>query len=246
MENQKNEEEEDLEGIDPTNPWHKHRPEGASRLFGHSWSQGFVAPYLPSGEDVVTRVLDLVQPKSAGDLLYDLGCGDGRFVIEAARRFHCRAVGIDLDEKLLCRAREQAASMNLAGFVQFRCEDLLQLVHSDELKRNASIIVVYLLPDTLKALQPTLQHCLEQGAVVVSIRWPLGDEAWNQRFLAPNLPLPVNRKTLISRCDVHHHHHNLRAGDQAPPETSIDEADRSKICALHALNGFYIYYQGAP
>jgi protein-L-isoaspartate O-methyltransferase len=126
-------------------------------------------PYVPTPHSVVARMLDLAEVRG-GDVLFDLGSGDGRLVIEAARR-GARATGIERDAALVQRARAAAAAAGVSNRVQFRQGDLFE---SD--LRAASVVTLYLLPHLLERLAPKLQSELKPGSRVVSHDFPLG--AW--------------------------------------------------------------------
>ena len=123
-------------------------------------------PYLPTPYPVVERMLELAGVR-AGDVLFDLGSGDGRLVIEAARR-GARAIGIERDAALVGRARAAAAAAGVADRVEFRQGDLLQ---AD--LRAATVVTLYLLPHLLERLAPKLRDELRAGARVVSHDFPL-------------------------------------------------------------------------
>lgn len=123
-------------------------------------------PYLPTPYPVVERMLDFAGVR-AGDLLFDLGSGDGRLVIEAARR-GARSIGIERDAGLVGRARAAAAAAGVADRAEFRQGDLLQ---AD--LRAATVVTLYLLPHMLERLAPKLRAELRAGARVVSHDFPL-------------------------------------------------------------------------
>jgi SAM-dependent methyltransferase len=125
--------------------------------------------WVPSDMAVVGAMLDLavVRPD---DVVYDLGCGDGRIVIEAARRFGVRAVGVDLDPALLREARRNAAQANVADRVTFLEQDLFTTDLSE-----ATVVTLYLLPEVNLRLRPKLLRELRPGARIVSHEHDLGD-----------------------------------------------------------------------
>jgi SAM-dependent methyltransferase len=126
-------------------------------------------PYVPTPHPVVARMLDLAEVRG-GDVLFDLGSGDGRLVIEAARR-GARATGIERDAELVRRARAGAASAGVSEHAEFRHGDLFE---AD--LRAASVVTLYLLPHLLERLAPKLLAELRPGARVVSHDFPLA--AW--------------------------------------------------------------------
>ena len=128
-----------------------------------------LAPYSPTPMDVVARML-----KFAGvgqrDVLYDLGCGDGRIVIEAARLHGARAVGIDIDPSLIAQARANARKAGVEDRVTFRVQDAMTVDLSD-----ATVVTLYLLAASNVKLRPILMRDLEPGARIVAHNYPIGD-----------------------------------------------------------------------
>jgi SAM-dependent methyltransferase len=128
------------------------------------------APFVPSPDAVVTAMLDLAEVK-AGDRLIDLGSGDGRIAIEAARR-GARALGIDIDSSLVARANFRAREAELSRRVQFRREDLFETR-----LRDADVVTLYLLPDINLRLRPRLLNEMRAGSRIVSHAFDMGDWA---------------------------------------------------------------------
>ena len=121
-----------------------------------------LAPFVTSPQHIVERMLDLAAPKP-GDVVFDLGCGDGRVLITAAQKYDAKAVGIELDEKLVKRATDRIAQMNLQNRVKVLQGDLLQADLS-----GADVVIVYLLTLSNEMLRPRLEMYLKPGARVVS------------------------------------------------------------------------------
>jgi SAM-dependent methyltransferase len=128
------------------------------------------APFVGTSQDVVDEMLRLAEP-TPGDVLYDLGSGDGRIPITAAKRYGIRAVGIERDAQLIARASREAEREGVAHLVQFRREDLFAADFSD-----ATVVTLYLLPEMNRRLAPRLA-ALKPGARIVSHQWGIGD--WN-------------------------------------------------------------------
>lgn len=119
-------------------------------------------PYEPSSAAAISAMLELAQP-GPNDLVYDLGCGDGRVVIEAVRRSGARGVGVDLDPKLIRLASENAARAGVSGRVSFRMEDLF----TTDIRR-ATVVMLFLWPEVNLRLLPKLLRELPPGARIVS------------------------------------------------------------------------------
>jgi SAM-dependent methyltransferase len=124
-------------------------------------------PYVPTPGDIVERMLELAGVR-ANDVVYDLGSGDGRLVIEAARRFGARGVGVEREARLVELARAAAASANVADRVSFSQGDLFE---TD--LRSATVVTLYLLPRLLEQLLPKLRAELTPGVRIVSHDYPL-------------------------------------------------------------------------
>lgn len=135
---------------------------------------GQVAPFDPTPLDVAERMLTLAKVKS-GDVLYDLGSGDGRLVIAAAKRFGARAVGFEIDPGLVKLARENARKQGVENLVEFRQQDFLTADISP-----ASVITLYLSYDGNLAVRPQLMQQLRSGARVVSYTFDMGD--WSPKI----------------------------------------------------------------
>ena len=125
--------------------------------------------FVPTPQEVVEDMLRLANVR-AGDVLYDLGSGDGRIAITAAKMYGVRAIGIDIDPARIREANENARKAGVEKLVQFRQADLFQ---SDF--RDATIVTLYLLPDLNVKLRPKLWAELKPGSRVVSHQFDMGD-----------------------------------------------------------------------
>jgi ubiquinone/menaquinone biosynthesis C-methylase UbiE len=122
-----------------------------------------LAPYLPSPQAVVERMLEAAQLKP-GETLYDLGSGDGRIVITAAQKFGANAVGIEISDAL-CRS-------TLKKIVALNLESQVKIVHGNALKADlsaADVVTLYLLTTSNARLRPNLEKYLKPTARVVSL-----------------------------------------------------------------------------
>ena len=127
------------------------------------------APFLPTPPDVVLRMLKLAQVRQ-GDVVYDLGCGDGRIVIAAARTFGARGVGVDIDPVRIEEARRNAREAGVEHLVTFRLQDALNTDVSE-----ATVVALYLVSALNVRLRPILTQQLRPGARIVSHNYPIGD-----------------------------------------------------------------------
>jgi SAM-dependent methyltransferase len=125
--------------------------------------------FVPTPQDVVDEMLRLANVH-AGDVLYDLGCGDGRIVITAANRYGIRAVGIDIDPQRIKEAEENARLAGVTKLVQFRNQDLFEADF-----KEASVVTLYLLESLNEKLRPKLLRELKPGTRIVSHAFRMGD-----------------------------------------------------------------------
>jgi trans-aconitate methyltransferase len=140
-------------------------------LHGASAQSGFVYPdviYVPTPQHVVDAMLKLGKV-GKGDVLYDLGSGDGRIPVTAARRFGIRAYGIDIDPQRIAEANVNARQAGVTHLVEFRQEDLFKSKFTD-----ATVVTLYLLPDLNVKLRPRLLAELKPGTRIVSHAFDMG------------------------------------------------------------------------
>ncbi len=120
------------------------------------------APYVPTPHHVARKMLQLGNVTS-NDVVYDLGSGDGRIVIMAAKEFGARGVGVEIDSALIQRARRKAREAGVADQVEFRQADLFEVD-----LRDATVVTLYLWPDMNNRLRPKLRRELSAGDRIVS------------------------------------------------------------------------------
>ena len=125
--------------------------------------------YVPTPYHVVAEMLQLVEVKPT-DVVYDLGCGDGRVVITAAEHYGARGVGIDIDPDRITESRANARQVGVVDRVKFLQQDLFE---TDI--REASIVALYLLPQLNRQLRPKLLSDLRPGTRIVSHDFDMGD-----------------------------------------------------------------------
>lgn len=127
------------------------------------------APYVSTPQPVVEEMLRLAAVRP-GDVVYDLGSGDGRIVITAARNFGARGVGIDIDPRRIEEANAAARRAGVTGRVRFAVQDLFKADFSE-----ASVVALYLFPELNAKLRPKLLAELKPGTRVVSHQYGIGD-----------------------------------------------------------------------
>ena len=149
-----------------------------------------VVRFVPTPDDVVDEMCKMAKV-GKNDIVYDLGCGDGRMVITAVKKFGAkRGVGIDLDPKLVKECKAAAKAADVEDKVEFRVGDVLKVKDLSD----ATVVLLYMGEDINLRLRPILQKTLKPGARVVSHRFTMGD--WE----------PAQKKTVDSSvgyaCDV--------------------------------------------
>ena len=131
-------------------------------------SQQSLAPYVPTPQDVVDRMLRLAAV-TREDVVYDLGCGDGRIPISASQTYGARGVGIDIDPRRIDESRANAKAAGVEHLVEFRLEDALDADVS-----SATVVTLYLLGSSNAKLRPLLTRQLKPGARIVSHAFSMG------------------------------------------------------------------------
>ena len=126
-------------------------------------------PYVPTPDMVVQTMLKLANVNKS-DLVYDLGCGDGRIVIAAAKVYGAHGVGVDINPDRINEARLNAKQAGVEDLVKFVEGDLF-----DADIKDASVVTLYLLPTINLKLRPKLLHDLKPGTRVVSHAFDMGD-----------------------------------------------------------------------
>jgi SAM-dependent methyltransferase len=135
-----------------------------------------LAPYVPTPMVVVDEMLKIAKVTKA-DILYDLGCGDGRIVITAARKYGTRGVGIDLDPERIKESNANAKQAGVKDLVEFSLQDVMKSDISE-----ATVVTLYLLPESNALLRPILEEQLKEGTRVVSHNYYMPD--WQSREIA--------------------------------------------------------------
>jgi hypothetical protein len=137
-------------------------------LFAQQPTGEKLAPYYPTPESIVDRMLELAQLK-AGEKMYDLGSGDGRIVIMAAQKYRADATGVELDSDLV--------QSSTAKIHQLGLDKIAHIIYGDILKQNyssANLITVYLLPESNLKLRPVLDATLKKGTRIVAHDFEIG------------------------------------------------------------------------
>jgi SAM-dependent methyltransferase len=141
----------------------------AARHSAQAPEQESLAPYVPTPQDVVERMLELAQVTSK-DVVYDLGCGDGRIVVTAAKKYGAHGVGVDIDPQRIKESQENAKRAGVENLVKFLQQDAMTVDVSP-----ATIVTLYLLPDSNRRLRANLTKELKPGARIVSHAFDMDD-----------------------------------------------------------------------
>ena len=128
-------------------------------------------PYVPSPIEVIDRMLEFADVKK-DDVVFDIGSGDGRMVIQAAKKYGARGVGIELDPRLVQLARAEAKREGVDQLVEFRQGDAFKADVSP-----ATVVTLYMLPSFNRLFRPILEKQLKPGTRIVVHDYPI--EGWN-------------------------------------------------------------------
>jgi hypothetical protein len=142
---------------------------GSHGLFGLA----DLAPFVPTPMVVVEKMLELGDVDK-DDVLFDLGCGDGRIVITAAKKFGTRGIGIDIDPQRIEESLRAAKEAGVESLVEFRLQDVMKA----EIKL-ATVVTLYLLPESNAILRPLLEEQLKPGTPVVSHNYSI--PGWEEK-----------------------------------------------------------------
>lgn len=149
------------------------------------------APYVPTPQHVARKMLHLGNV-SSNDVVYDLGSGDGRIVIMAAKEFGARGVGVEIDSQLVQRARRNARQAGVADRVEFHQGNLFDVDLSD-----ATVVTLYLWPNMNNRLRPKLQRELDPGDRIVSHSFDIDEWPSDSTVSMGSSSLATETKTLF-------------------------------------------------
>jgi tRNA G37 N-methylase Trm5 len=128
-----------------------------------------LAPYVPTPQDVVERMLELAHV-GPSDVVYDLGSGDGRTVVTAAKKYGARGVGVDIDPQRIAESKANAKQAGVEHLVEFRLQDAMTVDVSP-----ATVVTLYLLSSSNLKLRPILTKQLRPGSRIVTHQFGMGD-----------------------------------------------------------------------
>jgi len=139
--------------------------------------------YVATPQPIVEAMLKLANVQR-GEVVYDLGCGDGRAVITAARDFGARGIGVDIDPQRIAESRANAVAAGVADRVAFRQADLFQMAFAD-----ADVLFLYLLPELNVRLRPRILNELRPGSRVISHAFTMDDWVPDRIARVGNIPI---------------------------------------------------------
>jgi precorrin-6B methylase 2 len=142
-----------------------------------------IVPFVPTPQQVVEGMLEVAQVKN-GDIVYDLGSGDGRIVITAAKKYGARAVGFEIDPERIKEFRESIREQGVEKLAEIREQDILTVNLS-----QANVLTMYLLPSVNLKLRPKILREMAPGSRVVSHAFDMGD--WK-----PDKVVQINGRTV--------------------------------------------------
>jgi tRNA G37 N-methylase Trm5 len=139
---------------------------------GAAWvsaQEGKIVPYVPTPQEVVDRMLELAQVKK-GDVVFDLGSGDGRIVVTAAKKYGVRAIGFEIDPQRIKESHENIKKAGVEKLVEIRQQDIRTVDLS-----GATVLTMYLLPEVNLMIRPNIWKQMKPGSRVVSHDFDMGD-----------------------------------------------------------------------
>ena len=143
-------------------------------VFSHQFNlalaqEGKIVPYVPTPQEVVDRMLELAEVKK-GDVIYDLGSGDGRIVVTAAKKYGVRAIGFEIDPQRIKESHENIKKAGVENLVEIRQQDIRTVDLS-----AASVLTMYLLPEVNLMIRANIWKEMKPGSRVVSHDFDMGD-----------------------------------------------------------------------
>ena len=142
---------------------------GAGPVYAQELESKKIVPFVPTPQDVVEKMLQMAGVKK-GDVVFDLGSGDGRIVITAAKKYGVRAVGFEIDPDLIKQSRENIRKAGVEKLAEIREQDIRTVDLS-----QATIVTMYLLPEVNLMIRPNLWRQLKPGSRVVSHDFDMRD-----------------------------------------------------------------------
>jgi len=131
--------------------------------------EGKIVPYVPTPQEVVDRMLELAQVKK-GDVVYDLGSGDGRIVVTAAKKYGVKAIGFEIDPQRIKESHENIKKAGVEQLVEIRLQDIRTVDLS-----GATVLTMYLLPEVNLMIRPNIWKQMKPGSRIVSHDFDMGD-----------------------------------------------------------------------
>ena len=147
-----------------------------------------ISPISPSPDAIIDKCLREILPKK-DDIVFDLGCGDARWLCRASELYKCKCVGLEIEKGRIALAKQNVETRSLDQFVTIREENILKADISD-----ATLILFYLFPEAMEQLGKTLKQRVKPGTRLVAIQFRFPIENWKpDRIFRPDVP---NSRTL--------------------------------------------------
>lgn len=168
-------------------------------------------PYVPTPQEVVDKMLELAEVKK-DDVVYDLGCGDGRIVVTAAKKYGAKGLGVDLDPERVKDSLKNVKEAEVGNLVKIQKGDVLKTDVSD-----ATVVTLYLLPSVNRELKPILQKSLKPGARIVSHDFDMGED-WK----------PAKKETVTDKDGTEHTLYlwKIEAGEEKKENKEAKKEDK--------------------
>ncbi|MBI4495908.1 MAG: class I SAM-dependent methyltransferase [Deltaproteobacteria bacterium] len=187
--------------------------------------------YVPTPQEVVEEMLQIARVTST-DIVYDLGCGDGRIVITAAKRFGARGVGIDIDPVRIKESTENARKAGVSDRVKFLQQDLFQTDF-----RAATVVTLYLYSDLNLRLRPKLLRDLKPGTRLLSHEFDMDDWKPDNRGMVRNVDLYYD-PNIPSKKDTNYYYWVIPADAAGMWRWSMPRAAGGQSYRLHLVQKF--------
>jgi len=188
-------------------------------------------PYVPTPEEVVVEMLKMAGV-TQNDIVYDLGCGDGRIVITAAKLFGARGVGVDNDPNLIRQSKENARKAGVTDRVKFIEQDLFE---TDI--RGATVVALYLLPELNLQLRPKLFRDLKPGSRIVAHEFDMGDWKPDNMAKVPKVKLYYHPRVPYEK-DTYFYYWVIPANAEGVWRWTLSTPSGDRDCTLRFVQKF--------
>ena len=161
---------------------------------------GFICPYVPSSDARIDVFIKEVAQIAKDDVVYDLGCGDGRLLIAVAKAFQCKCVGVDIDSSLIAQAQANAEAAGVDSLIHFQVEDCRETNLA-----SATIVLMYLIPSALQLLKTSLREKWKTHSFQMHLFLHVFDswrpDTWHKRGQIGTYASRSQEEARCTRCD---------------------------------------------